>query len=85
MKENEMIEEGFERVDVSPEESGDDKGYFYYKYNLTDTVALISEDSDSVNNDNWKVNCYEMEVYGIRDIEDVQLLIALFKKWSKIK
>lgn len=39
---------GFQRVDVSKEEAGEDKGYYYYEYQPWDdnTLALISSESD---------------------------------------
>ena len=40
MKEQDLIDLGFNRYDVSAEESGD-KPYFYFTYNVTDELCLI--------------------------------------------
>lgn len=82
MRESELIEEGFERVDVPIQESGDKTDYYYYKYNLSDHDILISSTSDDAAEKNWIVYLNEND-FNIRDIEDIQALIALFKKWSK--
>lgn len=84
MRENELIEEGFERIDVSIEESGDKTDYYYYKYDLNDHCTIISSESNLAYGNNWIVRCYETNL-TIRDIEDVQLLIGLFTKSAKIE
>ena len=82
MTEQELIEEGFERVDVLTEESGDKNDYYYYSLALNSDFVLISDESDEIVNSQWQVYCYEIDV-TIKDIEDVQALIGLFRKWSK--
>jgi hypothetical protein len=82
MTEQELIEEGFERVDVLTEESGDKNDYYYYSLKLNSDFVLISDESDEIVNSQWQVYCYEIDV-TIKDIEDVQVLIGLFSKWSK--
>ena len=82
MTEQELIEEGFERIDVLTEESGDKNDYYYYSLKLNSDFVLISDESDEIVNSQWQVYCYEIDV-TIKDIEDVQALIGLFSKWSK--
>ena len=82
MRESELIEEGFKRVDVPVEESGDKTDYYYYKYNLGLHDILVSTSSTEASQKNWEVYLNE-NYFAIRDIEDVQTLIALFNKWSK--
>ncbi len=84
MTEQELIEEGFERVEVPTLESGDDTAYYYYKLDLNPHFTLISNANDEVYNKAWKVTCFEIDVI-IKDIVDLQTLIALNKKWSKNK
>ena len=84
MTEAELIEEGFERVDVLVQESGDRDDYYYYKYKLNDHCILTSNESKLAGNKNWCVSCYEIDLF-MRDIEDVQLIIGLFAKSAKIK
>lgn len=80
--ENELIEEGFKREDVPVTESDNDKDYYYYTLDLNSNFTLISDANDEVYNDSWKVYCYEIDV-TIKDIEDLQTLIALYSKWKK--
>jgi predicted DNA-binding protein len=82
MKEQELITEGFERVDQLVEETGDQTDYYFYQLEINPDFVLMSDASDEVNNDQWKVYCYESGII-IKDLEDVQMLIALFGKWTK--
>lgn len=84
MKEQELIDEGFERVDQLTEETGDQTDYYFYQLELNTDFVLMSDASDEITNDQWKVYSYESGIV-IKDIEDVQMLIALFGKWSKQK
>jgi hypothetical protein len=83
MKEIEIIEEEFDRIDVPIEESGDKTDYYYYKFDLNDHITLSSNASDEIDGGIWKVYCYELDIV-IKDLEDLQTLIALFKKCNKI-
>jgi hypothetical protein len=84
MKEQELIDEGFERVDQLTEETGDKTDYYYYQLEFNPDFVLMSDASDEITNDQWKVYCYESGIV-IKDLEDVQMLIALFGKWNKQK
>ena len=84
MTENELIEEGFERVDVLVQESGDKDDYHYYMYKLNDHCVLTSNESTMASTKNWCVSCYEINLF-MRDIEDVQLIIGVFAKSAKVK
>lgn len=83
MKQQELTEAGFDKVLVTKEESGDKNDYYYYSYEINSDVILISNASDEINNNQWKVYEHSWGV-AITDIEDVVLIIDLFKKWSKI-
>lgn len=84
MTEQELIEEGFERVEVPTVDSGDTSDYYYYKLDLNSSFTLISNANDEVYNKAWKVRCFEVDIV-IKDIVDLQTLIALNRKWSKNK
>ena len=83
MKQQELTEAGFDKVIVTKEESGDKNDYYYYSYEINSDVILISNASDEINNNQWKVYEHSWGV-AMTDIEDVILIIDLFKKWSKI-
>lgn len=81
MKEDELINFGFERIDVPIEESGDKTDYYYYKYDLSDTITLTSIPSDEVQNNNWTITGDLGTNILITEIADVYLLIHLFARW----
>ena len=83
MRKEDLEEAGFERVFVSKEESGNENDYYYYKYEINSDVILTSNESDMINNNQWKVYEHSWGV-AMTDIDDVLTLINLFKKWSKI-
>lgn len=83
MKQQELIEAGFDKIIVTKEESGDKNDYYYYSYEINSDVILVSNGSDEINNNQWKVYEHSWGV-AMTDIEDVVLIIDLFKKWSKI-
>lgn len=82
MREQELIEEGFERVDIPVEESGDKTDYYYYVLKFNESFILTSDSSDEVTRDIWTVSCYDIDMC-FKDIEDVQTMAALYKKCSK--
>jgi hypothetical protein len=83
MKQQELTEAGFDKIIVTKEESGDKNDYYYYSYEINSDVILVSNGSDEINNNQWKVYEHSWGV-AMTDIEDVVLIIDLFKKWSKI-
>jgi len=83
MTEEELIEEGFERIDVPIEESGDEEDYYYYRYSLGSGFSLYSSENTDSPKNKWSVT-FEEFTDNIIDIEDVQTLLALFKKWKTI-
>ena len=83
MKQQELTEAEFDKIIVTKEESGDKNDYYYYSYEINSDVILVSNGSDEINNNQWKVYEHSWGV-AMTDIEDVVLLIDLFKKWSKI-
>ena len=83
IKEQELIDVGFLRADVSPEEAGTKTGYYYYDYDLIEnnyTISLISQCSDEIKNDNWVVNFFEAENVVFNTIDDIKHIINIFKK-----
>jgi hypothetical protein len=83
MKQQELIEAEFDKIIVTKEESGDKNDYYYYSYEINSDVILVSNGSDEINNNQWKVYEHSWGV-AMTDIEDVVLIIDLFKKWNKI-
>ena len=74
MKEQDLIDLGFERVDVSAEESGD-KPFFYYvkDFGEKNVLSLISTPNDEVKDGEWYVEVFEddsIRIDKLKDLED---------------
>ena len=83
MTEEELIEEGFERIDVPVKESGDKNDYYYYRLSVGNGFGLYSSESNNSPKNKWTV-IFDEFADNITDIEDIQTLLALFKKWKVI-
>jgi hypothetical protein len=59
MTEKELIDLGFNKIDVQDIESDNGYDYYYYSYEVFDNLILISNDSDRAQNDQWTV--YNLE------------------------
>ena len=74
MKEELLVELGFERVDVSAEESGADAFYYYIRdFGERNVLSLISPSNDEVEDGEWCVELFEDESVRIdkkKDLED---------------
>lgn len=85
MKEKDLIKLGFERTDVSPEESGEEHPFYYYTWNPNDSprsFCLISDSNDEVKDiKDWKVHVFEHDI-TFTDKKDVKQLIKIIKKGS---
>jgi hypothetical protein len=84
MTEEELIEEGFEKVIVPIHESGDKDDYYYYKYVVNSYCTLTTNESTVASKKNWYVRCDELDL-SIKDIDDVRLFINLFVVSPKVK
>ena len=59
MKEKELIALGFNRRDVTAEESGEENDWYYYEINFGNGhLGLITSSNDEVENDEWDVEIF---------------------------
>ena len=79
MKEQDLIDLGFERIDVSAEESGD-KPFFYFTYDITDELCLISSDNDEAEKEGWFVEIFDYSGIRFFQKKDLKVLINLINK-----
>lgn len=80
MTEKEIQLLGFEKSDVSGEESGENS-YHYYTYKITKGLELISCDSDNLLDGEWYVEFFDTEVpVRFFDMVKVQSLISTLEK-----
>ena len=80
MKEKELIALGFERVDVSAEDSGD-TAFHYYTYDFGNgSFSLISNSSDAVVDGKWIVEVFEDDSIRFTNSSDLMGLIDVINR-----
>jgi len=81
MKEQDLINLGFKRTDVSEEESGD-KPFYYFTldFGLSSGISLISCDDGKAKEDGWYVEIFEDDSIRFDEYQDVSDFIRIVKK-----
>jgi hypothetical protein len=82
MTEETFINLGFERKDLTPEESGLDYTYYYYTIDIGD-ICLMSNSDDEAIEKGWEAFIFDsmtMKIKGSGDLED---LIKIIKTNTK--
>lgn len=80
MKEQDLVNLGFKKQEVSKEVSGD-KDYFYYYFDINN-LCFITQANDEVKDDNWYVYLFEENMNPISSKEDLTDLINILKKYE---
>ena len=82
MKEQDLIELGFERCEVTAEESGYDNDWYYYTLAIGNgRIGLITQSNDEVTNDNdWHAEVFEDDSIRFETKEDTSSFIDLIKR-----
>jgi hypothetical protein len=84
IKEKDLIILGFERIDVSEQESGANPFYYYtLDFGENKVVSLISSSDDEVVDDNWDLSIFEDESLVVKKLEDLISFINIMKKFNK--
>lgn len=80
MKEEDLIELGFKRTDVSAEESGDE-AFYYYDIDFGDQrgISLISPANTDVIDNKWFVEVFEDTSISFDDIDQLNTFIKIVK------
>jgi len=79
MKEQDLINAGFTRRDVTKEESGNDKDFYYYVLDVVDGITLVSDSTEEIDDDNWTVDCFEVDKILIKDVESLTNFLETLK------
>jgi hypothetical protein len=82
MKEQDLIDLGFERVDVSAEESGDEAFYYYTMDFGNGSLSLISPAHNEIVDDKWYVEIFEDESIRFTEKIDLEQFINIIKKYT---
>ena len=81
MKEKELVALGFERTDVTAEESGYETDWYYYTLTFGNgSICLITNDNTEVEKDGWYAEVFEDETIRFTNNTDVMALIDLIKR-----
>lgn len=83
MKEQDIIDLGFVRVDVTAGESGYPQDWYYYVYDFTNSFSLISCDNDEAQLNGWYIELFEDTKMRFTDTYDVQELIKIINRAIK--
>ncbi len=81
MKEQDLIDLGFERVDVSKEEHGLFDPFHYYTYDIGNgSISLITQSNDEVKDNYWHVEVFNDTSIRFETIEDITEFIEVTEK-----
>ena len=75
MKEQDLIDLGFERIDVSV---GED--FYYYTYDFTKGFCMISSDNYEAEDKGWFIDIFNDHCARLYNKEDVKTLIDLINR-----
>ena len=79
MKEQDLIDLGFERTDVSEIESGGDP-FHYYTLDFSRGFSLISPSNDKLVTDKWVVEIFNTEGIRFVDKNELEQFINIVKR-----
>ena len=81
MKEQDLIDLGFDRKDVTAEESGEENDWYYYELDFANShLCLISPSNDKVENDEWYVEIFDDNTIRSTNSTDVMAFIDLINR-----
>lgn len=83
MTEEELVKEGFARVDVPKIESGDKTDYYYYTYKFDNGWTIVSCANDDAEDNSWGVVLDHVDDVYVTDMTELIVLINLVKSWLK--
>ena len=70
---------GFERINVSTEESGCDNDFHYYTLNIGD-ICFITNANDEAEKNGWECSIFDsmtLKIKGSGDLEDIVRIVKL--------
>ena len=84
MREEDLVSLGFELVEVSAEESGDE-GFYYFNYDFgVSGLSLLTNDNTEAKEDNWFVEIFDYDNIRFTNYQDVRDLINIIEKGINI-
>lgn len=83
MTEQDLIDLGFEKVEVPKKDSGMDNDYYFYSHFGTG-IEFFSNCNDEILSDDWYVSILEDDLWKIYSKTEIKLIIDIINK-NKIK
>ena len=84
MKEQDLIDLGFEKSYVTDlyleHKDLELKPYYYYTYDITNELCLISSDNGEAEKNGWSVEMFDYDNIEFTSKEDIEKLISLIEK-----
>jgi hypothetical protein len=84
MKEQDLIDAGFIRRDVPKEESGNEEDFYYYVLDVTDGITLVSDADIENKDDQWVVDCFEIDKIYIKEAEQLFNFLETMKICTQV-
>ena len=78
MTEEIFKELGFQRVDVSAEEAGDGRGFYYYSIDIGD-ICLMSNSDDEAEKKGWEAIIFDSRTLSIKGSGDLEVLVNILR------
>jgi len=79
MTEQDMINEGFEKVTISDDESQNGFDYYYYQKEVCESITLYSTDSIDVKDDKWQLRTFDIPAILITELGHYKEFMELMK------
>ncbi len=79
MKEQELTNLGFAKINISAEESGGN-AFYYFDLDITRYTSLISNSNDEALKNEWQVEFFQDDSVVFTDIKDLQLFIDIIRR-----
>lgn len=82
MTEQNLIDLGFNRVEVSQKEAGG-APFYYYVYDFNTYFSLITPADDEIEEGEWRVEIFEHSEICFKEVEDLKLFMEVVKRNTK--
>jgi hypothetical protein len=79
MKEQDLIDLGFEKIKVYKEESGMDNDYYFYSHCETG-IEFFTNSNDEILSDDWYVSMFDNDLCRIFSKTEIELIIHIINK-----
>lgn len=79
MKEQDLIDLNFDKIEVAQEESGCGNSFYYYTYDFKNFSLITAANDELLDDNSWYVEIFDYEDFRFTDREDLEKLIELLE------